>query len=180
MCFLSSFKRRLKIGFGVLLNKTTFTLSKSLQILSLPLLNLIFQGKTILVFLVWNCSAASAGPWPFGGTSQVSWSLSEIIRIKIVHNIPPTDTPGLVKWENWHIQIEEKNVRYERAWPVMLLCNLSWLWKLPSVSDIFTFHTSLPVKTVLIYSTSDLGGPCSVPMAVNKIGKGHVFRGFAL
>ena len=66
MCFLSSFKRSLKEGFGALLNKTLFILSKSLQILCPLLLNLIFQDKTIPIFLVWNCTASSAGPCPLG------------------------------------------------------------------------------------------------------------------
>lgn len=44
MSFFPSFKKRLKMGFGVLLTKTLFTLSNSLQILFPPLINLVFQG----------------------------------------------------------------------------------------------------------------------------------------
>lgn len=63
------------MGCWILLNKTMFIFSKSLQILFPPFLNLIFQGKTILIFLVWNCTAASTGPCPFLELSQASISL---------------------------------------------------------------------------------------------------------
>lgn len=140
MRFLPSFKRRLKIGFGVLLNKTPFTLPKSLQILPAPLLNLIFQGKTMLVFLAWNCPAASAGPWPLWGNTP---SIIKSFRKNKDQNCTQYSTnryPRSCEMGENNI-FRQKNVRYERTWPAPLLCNLSWLWKLPSVSNIFPFPT---------------------------------------